>query len=307
MARQKKGRLVSGILVLDKPSGISSNGALQRVKHAFFAQKAGHTGALDPLATGVLPLCLGEATKYSQYLLDADKCYDCTVMLAQNTDTGDIEGEVVTHFETAALTLSQVTQAVAQFEGDIEQIPPMYSALKRNGRPLYELARAGITVERDKRPITIHEIAVNEFRSGDNAEVDISVSCSKGTYIRVLAEDIGRVLGVGGCVKVLRRTKSGPFDLSQVAQLNEIETLGANKAFDELDAKLLPTDTPLQHFPVVELDDDSAFYIKRGNPVQIPSAPTSGLVRLVINGSEFIGIGEILDDGRVAPRRLVQA
>lgn len=307
MGRQKKGRPISGVIVLDKPTGLSSNGALQRVKHAFFAQKAGHTGALDPLATGVLPLCIGEATKFSQYLLDADKKYDCTVLLSQRSDTGDIEGEVTEQFDTAAITAADVDAAVAQFVGDIAQTPPMYSALKRNGRPLYELARAGLTVEREQRPITIHSITVQAFRAGAQAELDISVHCSKGTYIRVLAEDIGRVLGVGGCVKVLRRTQSGPFDLSQAIPLSDIEAMGVAKAFTDLDQLLLPTDTPLKHLPVVSLDDDSGFYVKRGNPVQILTAPSSGVVRLVINDNEFIGIGEILDDGRVAPRRLVQA
>ncbi len=307
MARRRKGRIVNGIIVLDKPSGLTSNAALQKVKRAFFAQKAGHTGALDPLATGVLPLCLGEGTKFSQYLLDADKSYDCTIMLGQITNTLDTEGDVVVESDASSISMADVAAAIKPFLGDIKQIPPMFSALKRNGKPLYELARAGIEIERDARPVHIYELVVKNFRPGIKAEIDISVTCSKGTYIRVLAQDIGHILGVGGCVKVLRRTKSGPFGLEQMISLDEIESLGEAGEFEALNEKLLPIDIPILHLPIVDLDADSSFYIKRGNPVQVPKAPLNGLVRLMVDSKEFIGVGEILDDGRVAPRRLVQA
>lgn len=305
MARRRKGRIVNGILVLDKPLEVSSNGALQRVKRGLNAQKAGHTGALDPLASGVLPLCFGEATKFSSYLLDADKTYDCTVTLGETRNTGDHEGHIMDEVDCSDLTQAQVEEALAEFLGPIEQVPPMYSALKKNGVALYELARQGIDVEREARKVHIHELTLNAFRPGAKTEIDISVKCSKGTYIRSLAEDIGSRLDVGGCVKVLRRTASGPFTLAQAVSIEEIDALVEQRDFEALNAKLLAVDTPLLHFPEVVLDDTISFYVKRGNPVQVSGAPSEGKVRLRCETAGFIGIGEILDDGRIAPRRLV--
>lgn len=307
MARRRKGRPVNGVLVLDKPLHVSSNGALQHIKRALNAQKAGHTGALDPLASGVLPICFGEATKFSSYLLDADKCYDCTVVLGETRNTGDGEGEIISEVDASDLSESQVLSALAAFRGEIEQVPPMHSALKKDGKPLYELAREGVEIEREARRVVIHNLELNAFRAGIKAEIDISVRCSKGTYIRSLAEDIGTVLNVGGCVKVLRRTQSGPYSLAQAVSVEEIDTLVEQRDFETLNAKLLAVETPLLHFPEVVLDPDTSFYVKRGNPVQVSDSPLDGKVRLRCENDGFLGIGEILDDGRIAPRRLVQA
>lgn len=307
MARRRKGNIVNGILVIDKPLGFSSNGILQHVKRAYYAQKAGHTGALDPEASGVLPLCFGAATKFSSYLLDADKAYDCTITLGEIRVTGDAESDIAKEVDASHLTEDAILAVLETFKGPITQVPPMYSALKQNGKPLYELARQGIEVERKARDITIRELRLNSFRPGIKAEIDISVLCTKGTYIRSLAEDIGDSLSVGGCVKVLRRTASGPFTLAQAVSIEEIDTLVEQRDFEFLKAKLLAVDAPLQHFPEVVLDDDLSFYIKRGNAVQVANAPLDGLVRLRCETNGFLGLGEILDDGRVTPRRLVEA
>lgn len=307
MARRKRGRPVNGVLVVDKPLHLSSNGILQHIKRAFNAQKAGHTGALDPLASGVLPICFGEATKFSSYLLDADKTYFCTVVLGETRSTGDGEGEIVSEVDASALNEAEIQQALQGLTGEIRQVPPMHSALKKDGRPLYELAREGIEVERPPRAITIYRLSLDAYRPGKKAEIDITVSCSKGTYIRTLAEDIGNVLNVGGCVKLLRRTVSGPYTLAQAASVEDIDALVEQRDFDSLNAKLLPVETPILHFPEVILDEDTSFYVKRGNPVQVASAPVDGRVRLRCEAAGFFGIGEILDDGRVAPKRLIQA
>lgn len=305
MARRRKGRPVNGILLVDKPAGMTSNGVLQQAKRALFAAKAGHTGSLDPLATGVLPLCFGEATKFSQFLLDADKEYTATVTLGATTTTGDADGEVVEEKDASSVTEAQIAALLPDFTGDIEQVPSMYSALKHEGKPLYELARQGIEVERKRRTIHIFELELLGFKPGAKAELDIRVRCSKGTYIRSLAEDIGQALGCGGHVAVLRRTASGPFGIDQCVSLDEVEALAETKDFEALNGLLLPVDSGLQDLPAVELPEDSGFYLRQGQPVMVPNSPTEGIVRVATETGEFLGIGEIMDDGRLAPRRLV--
>tara|TARA_R110002110_G_scaffold362241_1_gene571985 strand:- start:44126 stop:45028 length:903 start_codon:yes stop_codon:yes gene_type:complete len=296
---------VDGILVLDKPLGLSSNHALQTAKRLYFAAKAGHTGSLDPLATGVLPLCFGEATKFSQFLLDADKAYDSTFVIGENTTTCDAEGEVIESVDASALEQHDVEQALVAFRGEIEQVPPMYSAIKQGGQPLYKLARQGQEVERKARSVVIEELVLRAFRPGRRAEVDISMICSKGTYVRSIAADLGQALGYGGHVSALRRTRAGPFSIAQSVSMTTLEALKNNDQMAEMDALLLPADTALQGLPLVRLSESGGFYMRQGQPVQVPNAPCDGMVRVALETGEFLGIGEILDDGRVAPRRLI--
>lgn len=305
MARRRSGRAVDGILVLDKPIGISSNRALQCVKHLYNAAKAGHTGSLDPLATGVLPLCLGEATKFSQYLLDADKAYQSTFVLGTVTDTGDAEGQVLEVRDASAITEDDVVAALRLFEGEIEQIPSMFSAIKQNGQPLYKLARQGLEVERKPRHVVIEALQLRAFRGGDKPEVDVYLECSKGTYVRSLAEDLGRALGCGAFVSALRRTRSGPFRIEDSVALVTLEALKGSGELPAIDALLLPADAALGALPLVSLSESGGFYMRQGQPVMVPNAPRSGIVRVALHSGEFLGIGEILDDGRVAPRRLI--
>ena len=305
MARRRKGRPVDGILVLDKPAGLSSNQALQTAKRLFFAAKAGHTGSLDPLATGVLPLCFGEATKFSQYLLDADKAYDSTFVLGVATETGDAEGAVVAQCDASDVTLAALELELEAFRGEIEQVPSMFSAIKQDGKPLYKLAREGKEVERKARRVTISRLEVRAFRPGEQAELDVSIACSKGTYVRSIAEDLGRALNVGAHVGSLRRTAAGPFRLEDSVTLATLEALKANDQLAEMDRLLLPADTALSSLPLVELSESGGFYLRQGQPVRVPNAPCDGMVRVALDSGEFLGIGEILDDGRVAPRRLI--
>ncbi len=305
MGRRRRGRNISGILLLDKPAGMSSNQALQRAKRLYAAAKAGHTGSLDPLATGVLPLCFGEATKFSQYLLDADKTYETRVTLGVTTETGDAEGQILKQVDASAVTEAQVDAALEAFRGPIEQLPPMHSALKRDGVPLYKLARQGVEVERKPRQVRIDRLERLGFEAGNPASLELRVVCSKGTYIRTLAEDIGAALGCGGHVAALRRTVVGPFDLAACVTL---DALGALRDRDELaamDALLTPMDRALGHLPLLHLPESSGFYLRQGQPVLVPNAPCDGMVRVALETGEFLGIGEVLDDGRVAPRRLV--
>ncbi|MEZ5568775.1 MAG: tRNA pseudouridine(55) synthase TruB [Halioglobus sp.] len=305
MARRRRGRPLNGILVLDKPTGMSSNQALQTAKRLFFAAKAGHTGSLDPLASGVLPLCFGEATKFSQYLLDADKAYASTFVLGVATTTGDAEGEVLTTQDASALDASQVEAALGAFRGAIEQVPSMYSAIKRDGQPLYKLARQGIEVEREPRRVVINHLEMRDYRPGTRAEVDVYLECSKGTYVRSLAEDLGVALGCGAHVCALRRTRSGPFGLEDSVSLATLEALKNNDQLAEMQGLLQPADSALGALPLVKLTESGGFYMRQGQPVQVPNAPCNGMVRVALESGEFLGVGEILDDGRVAPRRLV--
>ena len=305
MARRRRGRPVNGILVLDKPIGESSNRSLQIAKRLYDAAKAGHTGSLDPLATGVLPLCFGEATKFSQYLLDADKGYESTFTLGRTTATADAEGETLVVSEASAVTEAQVEAAIGSLRGAIEQLPPMYSALKQNGQPLYKLARQGIEVERKLRPVVIKVFDLRAFRGGAEAEVDVVIECSKGTYVRTLAEDLGRALGCGAHVSALRRTRSGPFTLADSVTMATLAALKDNEQLAQMDQLLLPADAALGGLPLVTLSESGGFYLRQGQPVLVPNAPCSGMVRVALPDGEFLGVGEILDDGRVAPRRLI--
>lgn len=312
MGRQRKGRLIDGVLLLDKPIGMSSNQALQRAKRMFFAAKAGHTGSLDPLATGLLPLCFGEATKFSQFLLDADKRYQSTFRLGEVTSTGDAAGEVLSQSSTDGLNAEQVAQALAQFEGDILQVPSMFSALKHKGQPLYKLAREGKEVERKARAIHIFSIEMLEFRPGPAAEVDVAVHCTKGTYIRSLAEDLGAALGCGGRVETLHRTATGPFEVSQAVTLDQLATeLGEGPA-EVLDQHLLPADAPVASLPALVLPESSAYYFRLGNPVMDAQVYRLGdegdMVRVFAQFEprpRFLGLGELSGEGQVAPKRLI--
>jgi tRNA pseudouridine55 synthase len=305
VARRRHGRAIDGILILDKPRGLSSNRALQTAKHLYFAAKAGHTGSLDPLATGVLPLCFGEATKFSQYLLDADKAYQSTFTLGVATATGDAEGDVLECVNASHITEADVSRALAAFRGEIEQVPSMFSAIKQNGQPLYKLARQGKEVERKVRNVVIRQLDLCAFRGGDQAQVDIYLECSKGTYVRSIAEDLGEALGCGAHVSALRRTRAGPFSIEDSVSLTTLEALKRNEQLVEMDALLLPADTAVGGLPLVRLSESGGFYIRQGQPVQVPNAPCDGMVRVALETGEFLGIGEILDDGRVAPRRLI--
>ncbi|MCF7201773.1 tRNA pseudouridine(55) synthase TruB [Pseudomonas oligotrophica] len=296
-------RSVSGIILLDKPRGFTSNAALQKVRWLLNAEKAGHTGSLDPLATGVLPLCFGEATKFSQYLLDADKAYETVMQLGVTTSTADAEGEVLER-RPVAVTAEQIEAALPQFRGAIQQVPPMHSALKRDGQPLYKLARAGEVVEREPRSVTITRLELLEL-AGDRAR--LAVSCSKGTYIRTLVEDLGRVLGCGAHVAELRRTQAGPFELAETVSLEMLEKAHAEGGNEALDRFLKPADYGLQDWPLVSFSEHSAYYWLHGQPVRAPEAPNAGMVRVQDHNGRFIGIGEVADDGRIAPRRLIRS
>jgi len=301
--RRAQGRNISGILLLDKPLGLSSNGALQRVKHLYRAAKAGHTGSLDPLATGLLPVCLGSATKISAFLLDADKRYRVRVRLGETTTTADAEGEVIRTAPTDGITQAAVTAALGSFLGTISQLPPMYSAVKHQGERLYKLARQGIEVERQPREITIFGIELLDMAL---PEVEFDVHCSKGTYVRTLAEDLGDMLGCGGHVVALRRTGVGPYleSAGPLVTMAQLEALG-EEDYGAMDALLLPQDSALGHWPEVRLSEDACFYLRQGQAVLVPRAPTQGLVRLYDPSARFVGVGEILDDGMVQPKRLL--
>ena len=305
MGRRRRGRPVDGILVLDKPAGLSSNQALQTAKRLYAAAKAGHTGSLDPLATGVLPLCFGEATKFSQFLLDADKAYESTLALGRATDTGDAEGTIIEEADASAVSAADVEAALEQFRGQIEQVPSMYSAIKKDGQPLYKLARQGVEVERKARLVEIKRLELRDFRAGQAPEADIYLECSKGTYVRSLAEDLGRALGCGAHVRTLRRTQAGPFGLQDSIGLDALEALKAGGQLAEMDRLLLPADAALGGMPLVRLSESGGFYMRQGQPVLVPNAPCNGMVRVALETGEFLGVGEILDDGRVAPRRLI--
>jgi len=295
-------RPVNGVLLLDKPVGLTSNAALQAVKRLYQAAKAGHTGSLDPLASGLLPICLGEATKMSGFLLNADKAYHFTCRLGVTTTTGDAEGEVLDTRPVGALDLARIEAALAGFIGPIQQVPPMYSALKRAGQPLYKLARQGIEVVREPRAVTIHELRLLRFDGG--AELECELRCSKGTYVRTLAVDLGEVLGCGAHITALRRTAVAPYDATRMVTLDALREQ-AEQGLAVLDALLLPQDSAVAHWPAVHLRGDAAFYLRQGQPVLVPRAPTQGWVRLYEGEQPFLGIGEVLDDGRIAPRRLL--
>lgn len=289
-------RHLSGVFLLNKPIGMSSNGALQKVRRLFNAQKAGHTGALDPLATGLLPICLGEATKFSHYLLDSTKRYQTTVKLGQTTTTGDIEGDVLQKRNVPLLTRESIEQVLAQFRGDIQQVPPMYSALKREGRPLYELARQGIEIERAARPVTIYDLTLVSFNE-DSLTLD--VTCSKGTYIRVLGEDIGEALGCGGHLTYLHRIQTGHFEINPDYTIEYLESLSQ----EQRDALLLPVYAPVEHFPRVQLPEGREKYFGNGQESNIDHEAVAEV--LVFDGERCLGLAEITDKKRLVPKRLL--
>jgi tRNA pseudouridine55 synthase len=294
-----KRRSINGILLLDKPKGVTSNQALQIIKQLFSANKVGHTGSLDPLAIGLLPLCFGEATKFSQFLLNADKTYQVKARLGIKTNTGDAEGEVIETRDIPNYTPDQLESVLSLFRGLISQIPPMFSALKHNGQPLYKLARQGLVVERNPRTATIHRLCL--LKSSKNL-LNLEIKCSKGTYIRTLVEDIGEALGCGAFVQDLRRIGVAYYDAEQMISLEELKTLSQS----ERDKKLLSLDSLLIEWPVLRVTQAAAYYLYRGQAILLPNLPKQGLLRLLLQESDqFIGVGEILEDGRVAPRRLV--
>lgn len=310
MGRKRNfGRPVSGVLILNKPAGMTSNQALQKAKHLLFANKAGHTGSLDPFATGVLPLCLGEATKFSQFLLDADKRYISTFRLGVETSTADIEGDEISRADASGITAVQIENALAAFRGDILQVPPMVSALKVNGQPLYKLARKGQVVERQARAVTIHQLEVLAIRLGNVAEVDVDIRCSKGTYIRSIASDLGAALGVGGHVAKLHRAAAGSFVESQAVTLEALMAERGDGEASVLDHHLLPPDASLLSMPKLALSDTSSHYFCQGQAVMDMRVYRLGgqgdTVRVCREDGVFIGLGEITDDGCIAPRRVV--
>ncbi|BFM06498.1 tRNA pseudouridine(55) synthase TruB [Halioxenophilus aromaticivorans] len=305
--KKKPRRPVHGVLILDKPLGLSSNQALQAAKRCFNAAKAGHTGALDPLASGVLPLCFGEATKFSQYLLDSDKRYLATFRLGLETASGDLDSETVRECDASAITEAQIHAAVAKFQGDIEQVPPMFSALKHQGQPLYKLARSGVEIERKPRPVTLYLYKVLAIRLGEKPEVDVDIHCSKGTYVRSLAIDLGYELGVGGTVTALRRTQAGPYDLSQMVTLEQLQALSEQP--EALDQLLASVDSPLVALPEITLPESSGYYFCLGQAVIEQKvyrfAEEGDMVRVFSEAGDFLGVGLVQAGGQIAPKRVV--
>ena len=299
---RKKFRDVHGVFLLDKPQGMSSNDIMQKVKRLFQANKAGHTGALDPLATGMLPICLGEATKFSQFLLDSDKRYFVTAKLGERTDTSDAEGKVVETREVNVLE-EDILAALPQFRGDILQVPTMFSALKHNGKPLYEYARKGITVEREARPITIFELKFVKYQA---PYLSLEVHCSKGTYIRTLVDDLGEVLGCGAHVSVLRRLAVGDYPVEEMMPIEELQLLAESFPQQELDRLLLPMDTAVASLPQINLDESQTKAVKFGQRVKFENGEqVYGLVRLFSNTQQFLGVAEITEDNVIRPNRMV--
>ena len=299
---RKRGRDIHGVFLLDKPQGMSSNDIMQKVKRIFQANKAGHTGALDPLATGMLPICLGEATKFSQFLLDADKRYLVTAKLGERTDTSDAEGQIVETREVK-VKMPEILTALEQFRGDILQVPTMFSALKHNGKPLYEYARQGITVEREARPITIFELNFIEYNA---PYLTLEVHCSKGTYIRTLVDDLGEALGCGAHVTMLRRTAVADYPTEKMLDWNALQSLAAQQDLSLLDALLLPMDTAVAKLPTLTLDESQTQGIGFGQRVKFDN-PNSlqGQVRLFSNENRFLGVAVIDENNVIRPQRLV--
>ncbi|WOH37922.1 tRNA pseudouridine(55) synthase TruB [Thalassotalea fonticola] len=309
MGKRRKGRQIDGVLLLDKPYEMSSNSALQAAKRIYFANKAGHTGALDPLATGMLPICFGEGTKFSQFLLDIDKTYIVTAKLGIRTTTSDADGEIVAE-KPVNITETELLPALESFRGETKQVPSMYSALKHKGQPLYKYAREGITIEREARDITVFRLDLLRFE-GD--EVDLEIHVSKGTYIRTIIDDLGELLGCGAHVSMLRRTAVGNYPVDKMVTMEQLETL-LNDAKEQnispsevLDKLLLPMDTAVYILDSVTIDAESARYLRFGNPVMITNAPATDTLLKVYVGEEqeFIGVGIINDDGMLAPKRIV--
>ncbi len=326
MPRRRKGRAINGVLLLDKPQGMTSNAALQKVRRAFQAQKAGHTGALDPLATGVLPVCLGEATKFSKFLLDADKGYYTTAHLGEIRDSGDSDGALLETRPVPALNAQVVEAKLDAFRGEIQQVPSMFSALKHQGKPLYEWARQGITIERPARPVTIYRLELDGLRAD---ALDLRVECSKGTYIRSLVEDLGMALGCGAHVSMLRRFRAGHFGLDACITLSELEELALEEdaAFTQLEGRLLSVDALLPDLPRVCLKSEHSRSILHGQAVRIAGLEITGLVRVYVMGPKqaddtrmqqqlgcmtceqgtalFAGVAQVDEAGWIQPNRMI--
>ncbi|WP_230621360.1 tRNA pseudouridine(55) synthase TruB [Aggregatibacter sp. Marseille-P9115] len=299
---RKRGRDIHGVFLLDKPQGMSSNDIMQKVKRIFQANKAGHTGALDPLATGMLPICLGEATKFSQFLLDADKRYLVTAKLGERTDTSDAEGQIVETHEVKVKT-PEILTALEQFRGDILQVPTMFSALKHNGKPLYEYARQGITVEREARPITIFELNFIEYNA---PYLTLEVHCSKGTYIRTLVDDLGEALGCGAHVTMLRRTAVADYPTEKMLDWHALQSLAEPQDLSLLDALLLPMDTAVAKLPALTLNESQTQGIGFGQRVKFDNPNRlQGQVRLFSHENRFLGMAVIDENNVIRPQRLV--
>lgn len=311
MARRRKGRNINGVLLLNKPLGGSSNQILQRVKRLYYAAKAGHTGALDPLASGMLPICLGEATKFSQFLLDADKTYQVTATLGKRTTTSDADGEVVEE-HPVNISLGILEKVLQTFRGPIKQVPSMFSALKHNGQPLYTYARQGITIEREARDIEIYALELLRFEGN---EVDLNVHCSKGTYIRSLVDDLGQLLGCSAYVSKLHRSQVTDYPADKMISLEDLEQIAedskgnvdepADADYRVLDDLLLPMDTAVSKYPIVALDDEQSNFYRHGGTIRL-GADTRGLHRVFDQGNtRFLGIGQIDELGVLSTKRLV--
>ena len=299
---RKRGRDIHGVFLLDKPQGMSSNDIMQKVKRIFQANKAGHTGALDPLATGMLPICLGEATKFSQFLLDADKRYLVTAKLGERTDTSDAEGQIV-ETRDVKLKTPEILTALEQFRGNILQVPTMFSALKHNGKPLYEYARQGITVEREARPITIFELNFIEYNA---PYLTLEVHCSKGTYIRTLVDDLGEVLGCGAHVTMLRRTAVADYPTEKMLDWHALQSLAEQQDLALLDALLLPMDTAVAKLPTLTLNESQTQGIGFGKRIKFDNLNRlQGQVRLFSHENRFLGVAVIDENNVIRPQRLV--
>lgn len=295
-------RNINGVLLLDKPLGFSSNQALQKVKWLFQAAKAGHTGTLDPLATGLLPICLGEATKFAQYVTDADKTYIATIKFGVTTTTGDAEGKVLKTSDVR-FTRAQLESTCQSFLGEISQVPPMYSALKFEGKALYEYAREGVDIERQSRLVNISEIQIQRF---ENDVATITVKCSKGTYIRTLAEDIGNKLGSGAHLIGLRRIETAGYELADAITIEQLEQKIKDTAVEALESLVLPTDSAIAYLPLVTLNGDAAHYLMQGQAVWVSGKIPQGEIRLYDEHARFLGLGFLQADGKIAPKRLMR-
>lgn len=303
MARRRKGRALDGVLLLDKPKGLSANQALQRVRRLFQAAKAGHTGTLDPMATGLLPVCFGEATKFSAYLLDADKRYQARVQLGVATDSGDAEGKDISRTDVPMLDAAAIEAVLARFRGEIEQVPPMYSALKFQGRPLYELARQGIEIKRTPRQVTLYDITLLEWDPTTQSLV-LDVTCSKGTYIRTLAIDIGAAIGCGAHLTMLRRLQTGPFNSEGMLGLDALEALEDAAR----DTQLLPVDVLLKHLPSIQVETVFAERLLMGQKVHADTTVHQEEVVLrAYEGNRLLGLVSVVKAGVIAPRRLLRS
>lgn len=299
MTKAKMQENINGILLVNKPPGLTSNAVLQQVKRLFRAKKAGHTGSLDPMATGMLPICFGEATKFCQYLLDADKCYEVTGLLGIKTNTGDAMGEAIAHKEGFVISMDELQVVLAQFLGSIQQIPPMFSALKHQGTPLYKYARAGIDIERKAREISIHDLQLNQF---DGQQLSLTVTCSKGTYIRNLIEDIGEKLGTFAHVTRLHRLYTAGFDKEPMFTIDDLQ----GQSEYQLLSCLLPLDSAVNHLPRLALNQDEVQALRQGKKLSdIKSEIIPGRVRLYENDLQFIGLGELEDTGLLSVARLL--